>query len=169
MEEVKPLNLESEEKPVSQPTKAETSAQAAITTKPAGTGLADRKKLVMAVVILVLAGTASGYGLFRLKQPASPKRLTAEEGQVEKGTTVGVMDEETFSDTAEGELSAGGIDGEGSHHLIREGGESQNVYLTSSILDLDQFVGHKVKIWGETFEAQKAGWLMDVGRLEVLE
>ena len=63
----------------------------------------------------------------------------------------------------------GGVDGEGSHHLVRPGGESQNVYLTSSIIDLDQFVGRSVKIWGATFEAQQAGWLMDVGRLQVLE
>jgi hypothetical protein len=81
---------------------------------------------------------------------------------------VGVEDTETFKDTAEGKLEKGGLNGEGSHHLVRPGGESQTVYLTSSIVDLDKFVGSKVKIWGETFAAQKAGWLMDVGRLEVL-
>jgi len=26
----------------------------------------------------------------------------------------------------------------------------------------------EVKIWGETFKAQKAGWLMDVGRVEIV-
>ena len=80
-----------------------------------------------------------------------------------------MADEKSFTDSAEGSLTAGGIDGEGSHHLVRPGGDSQNVYLTSSIIDLDQFVGHSVKIWGETFQAQQAGWLMDVGRLQVLE
>ena len=52
---------------------------------------------------------------------------------------------------------------------MRPGGESQNVYLTSSVVDLDLFVDHKIRIWGETFSAQKAGWLMDVGRVEVIE
>jgi hypothetical protein len=27
----------------------------------------------------------------------------------------------------------------------------------------------EVKIWGETFKGQQAGWLMDVGRVEVIE
>ena len=27
----------------------------------------------------------------------------------------------------------------------------------------------EVQIWGETFKGQKAGWLMDVGRIKVIE
>lgn len=129
-----------------------------------------KKKMVKWVLGLVILGTVSGYGLFRLTQPGVPKRLrTSTEGGVAKGDTFGVMDEEAFRDEAEGEIASGGVDGEGSHHLIRGDNESQYVYLTSSIIDLDQFVDRKVKVWGETFEAQVAGWLMDVGRLEVLE
>jgi hypothetical protein len=41
--------------------------------------------------------------------------------------------------------------------------------MTSSVIDLDPFIDHKVKIWGDTFAAQKANWLMDVGRVEVVE
>ncbi len=52
--------------------------------------------------------------------------------------------------------------------MVRPGGDSQNVYLTSSIIDLSRFVKKKVKVWGETHAAQHVGWLMDVGRLEVL-
>ena len=37
--------------------------------------------------------------------------------------------------------------------------------LTSVNIDLDK----KVKVWGETNTAQEAGWLMDVGKLELLE
>jgi len=37
------------------------------------------------------------------------------------------------------------------------------------VIDLEKFVGRKVKVWGQTFAAQKAGWLMDVGKLKVLE
>lgn len=89
--------------------------------------------------------------------------------QVKVDQTFGSADEETFRDSAEGILQEGGVDGEGSHNLVRVGGPSQTVYLTSSIVDLDLFVGHRVKIWGETFAAKKAGWLMDVGRVKVLE
>ncbi|MDZ7587245.1 MAG: hypothetical protein U0946_05810 [Patescibacteria group bacterium] len=130
----------------------------------------SKVKLGFWLVSLVVLGIISGYGLTLLKKTQEVQQLsrTAESG-TEKGKTFGVVDEKAFNDQAEGEIASGGIDGEGSHHLIRDGGESQFVYLTSSIVDLDQFVGKKVKIWGQTFEAQKAGWLMDVGRLEILE
>lgn len=93
----------------------------------------------------------------------------ADDAQIKKGTVVGADDKSQFPDVAEGELVDGGIDGEGTHHLERPGGESQNVYLTSSNVILDKFIGRKVKVNGKTFDAQKAGWLMDVGKLEVIE
>ncbi|AKM79574.1 MAG: hypothetical protein UX85_C0001G0267 [Candidatus Beckwithbacteria bacterium GW2011_GWB1_47_15] len=166
MADVKPLNLD---------TDAATEMPEAKKAKPIMPGQKLAVKKVGGVVLgLVLLGVASGYGLSRVTSEtggiggAGLKR-TVEESEITQGTMVGVKDEKAFRDTAEGALVAGGIDGEGSHHLEREGGESQNVYLTSSIIDLDQFVGRKVKVWGETFDARKAGWLMDVGRLEVLE
>jgi hypothetical protein len=127
-------------------------------------------KLIFLVLILVLAGVGTGYGLSLVAQKSGggvSRDVAAED--IKKGTTVGVTDKKTFRDSTEGDLKKGGIDGEGSHHLERPGGPSQNVYLTSSIVDLDKFVGKKVKVWGETFAAQKAGWLMDVGKLEVLD
>lgn len=81
----------------------------------------------------------------------------------------GVDDEATFSRTAEGLLETGGIDGEGTHHLTRDGGPSQTVKLTSTTVDLENFVGKKVTIWGETITARKGGWLMDVGKIKVVE
>jgi hypothetical protein len=83
--------------------------------------------------------------------------------------TAGIIDKKTFKDQAEGTLKEGGIDGEGNFHLERPGGESQNVYLTSSTVDLSLYVGKKVRVYGQTFAGQKAGWLMDVGLVEVLE
>jgi len=129
--------------------------------------------LIVGILIMAVAGIFTGYLLAGQASISSGGKITSrnlEEGQaVTKGTIVGINDEKTFSDVADGQLVAGGIDGEGSHHLERSGGESRNVYLTSSIIDLDPFVGHSVKVWGETFSAQKAGWLMDVGRLKVLD
>lgn len=119
--------------------------------------------------IVIIWGVGTGYFLAKTGLFAGRvQREVGEEG-VKKGMIVGVTDERTFRDEAEGELEEGGINGEGSHHLVRPGGESQNVYLTSSIIDLGQFTGRKVRVWGETFAGQKAGWLMDVGKLEVLE
>ena len=138
-------------------------------------GRTMKRKFVIGLVVsvVILAGVATGYvlslgeGIGVLSTKKLKRQVEADE--IVKGTLVGVADKETFRDSAEGTLEKGGINGEGSHHLVRPGGESQNVYLTSSIIDLDQFENRKVKVWGETFAAQKAGWLMDVGRLEVLE
>jgi len=136
----------------------------------------DKKKFnfkgLALIFFLVAGGIASGYflSLKQVKNKPAKKAISRNIGDkaITKGMVVGVSDEKTFKDLAEGKLEKGGIDGEGSHHLTRPGGDSQTVYLTSSLIDLDKFVGRKVKIWGETFSAKKAGWLMDVGRLEVL-
>lgn len=90
-------------------------------------------------------------------------------GAVKVGDTFGTADEKTFSDTAEGVMQPGGIDGEGSHHIERGANKSQWVYVTSSVVDLDMFVGTRVMVWGQTNTGKKAGWLMDVGKLKVLE
>ena len=130
-------------------------------------------KLVFAIFLMVVLGIFTGYGLntyFSGGKTVSDSGTgtASSDGEIKKGLIVGSEDESTFKDVTEGELAEGGVDGEGSHHLVRPGGESQNVYLTSSFLDLDLYLGYKVKVWGETHTAQKAGWLMDVGRLEVL-
>jgi hypothetical protein len=88
---------------------------------------------------------------------------------VQKGDVVGSDDTKTFKDVAEGTLKPGGIEGEGQFHLVRPGGDSQNVYLVSSIVDLSKFENRKIKVWGSTQTAQHAGWLMDVGKVEVLK
>jgi hypothetical protein len=133
------------------------------------------KLAIILSIVAVAAGVATGFGGFKLKSKSisilpSPSDLqrVAEEGQIKAGDIFGVKDEDTFKDSAEGYLEIGGINGEGSHKITRPGGISQTVYLTSSITDLDKFDGMEVKIWGETFKGQKAGWLMDVGRIEVL-
>lgn len=54
---------------------------------------------------------------------------------------------------------------EGTHLLIREG--AVPVALTSSVVELGQYEGKRVKVYGETQKAVKEGWLMDVGKVEV--
>lgn len=130
----------------------------------------DKKLIILGIIILVAAGIITGYFLSKSSNPAVLSMAGTNSTKVVKtDKVVGSLDESTFSDSAEGTLEKGGIDGEGTHKLVRDGGPSQTVYMTSSVINMDDYVGKKVKVWGETFAAQKAGWLMDVGRLEVLE
>jgi hypothetical protein len=133
---------------------------------------ASSKIPIILFLFLAVLGVGTGYLLSQAQGtsltggPLSPLSKV-NEGQ-SKGEIHGSADEKTFRDIAEGTLRKGGINGEGAYHLERPGGKSQNVYLTSSVLDLSQFIGKKVKVWGKTYSAEKAGWLMDVGRLQVL-
>ena len=127
------------------------------------------------ILVIILAGVATGY-IFanRRGKGASLVQTTKLSGGVElvQGPKeAGIKDEETFRDTAIGKLEVNSNNNisEGSHKLIRPGGQSQTAYLTSSAVDLDQFTGKCVQIWGETFAAQQAGWLMDVGRVKVID
>ncbi len=129
-------------------------------------------KIVSFVVVLVL-GLGTGYllknrtnlGATRNSGPVIARNVP--EAGVKEGDIIGIQDTGSFKDSSTGVLQKGGLDGEGSHNLLRPGGLSQTVYLTSSVVDLDAFVGHQVTVWGETFKGQKAGWLMDVGRVKV--
>lgn len=92
----------------------------------------------------------------------------AETGNIKNGDVFGSADASAFKDSAQGYLEIGGLNEEGSHKLLRTGGSSQTVYLTSSVTDLDKFNGMEVKVWGETQAGNKVGWLMDVGRVEII-
>lgn len=124
--------------------------------------------LIVGAIIVVIVGLGSGW-LLSGKSKLLGGQTTVVPGAKTGPKEAGLADEATFRDSAEGILEEGGINGEGTHHLVRPGGESQNVYLTSTVIDLQSFVGKKVKIWGETISAKKAGWLMDVGKVKVIE
>ena len=126
-------------------------------------------KLIIALIIAIVLGVGSGYGLSKKGTVEVNTGGVVNSSKISKGTIVGSKDTKTFKDTAEGVLKGGGIDGEGAYHLVRPGGDSQNVYLTSSLVDLSKFLERKIKVWGETQKAKKAGWLMDVGKVEVLQ
>lgn len=125
------------------------------------------------IITIILAGAVSGYFLANRGVVKSEKEteLTGGGKIIQGPTEVGIKDETVFRDTAQGrvEVNDSKVVTEGSHKLLRSGGESQTAYLTSSVLDLNQFLGKCVQIWGETFKGQKAGWLMDVGRVKVLD
>lgn len=127
------------------------------------------KNTIIIFAAIVLLGIGSGFFLAskrssQVVQVGAGTKLS----QMKVGTVFGSPDEKAFKDSAEGVLRTGGIDGEGAYHLERPGGVSQTVYLTSSVLDLSQLVDKKIKVWGQTNAAQTAGWLMDVGRAQII-
>lgn len=126
-----------------------------------------RKFLVPGLVtaIIILSGVLVGYLLSQKGTLAGGKAS----GSINTPKEVGSTDTKTFKDTATGVIEAGGLNGDGTHKLLREGGPSQTAYLTSSVVDLDQFIGKKVQVWGETNKGQKVSWLMDVGRIKIIE
>jgi hypothetical protein len=71
-------------------------------------------------------------------------------------TEAGVLDPKVKYDNATGDLKEGGIGSEGTYHIERDGGPSH-------------FVGKKVEVWGETLASKKAGWLMDVAKIQVVQ
>lgn len=139
-----------------------------------------KKSKIMPIIIItgIVLGLGTGFFFAQKKLllansgtnalATGAKELTSST-TVKVGDTFGSADEKTFRDQAEGVLMAGGIDGEGSHHIERGANKTQWVYVTSSVVDLDLLVGSRVTIWGETNQGKKAGWLMDVGKLKVLE
>lgn len=124
--------------------------------------------MVLGAVLVVLAGVGTGW-LASGRLGATGPTESAAPGAKTSETEAGIADEATFRDTAEGKLVEGGIEGEGTHHLDRDLGEDKYVYLTSTVIDLESFVGKKVQVWGETISAKRAGWLMDVGKVKVIE
>lgn len=128
-----------------------------------------KKNLILALVSItvVLLGMGTGYLLSGVNKSDNPQ--LSGPNVVNNKNEAGIADESTFPDTAEGVLEEGGIGGEGTHHIVRGAGPLQYAYLTSSVVDLSPFVGKKVQVWGQTIGGKKAGWLMDVGKIKVVE
>ncbi len=127
--------------------------------------------LILGTLASVMAGIVTGYLLsgfsFRESNNTGEANLIDKIKVSEK--EAGLEGESNFTDSAEGILLEGGIEGEGTHHLDRGMGPSKYVYLSSSVFDLQSFVGRNVKVWGETISALHAGWLMDVTKLKVID
>ena len=131
---------------------------------------------IIVPVLSVLLGVGSGFMLAQ----ASPSKNSPLSDNTPEGSSikdhveqVQQKDAASFRDKAEGVIEKNDVsDGEnfasGTHKLIR-GDESQTAYLTSSVLDLNEYTGKKVTVYGETFSSSQVGWLMDVGRVEVVE
>lgn len=133
----------------------------------------DNKKYIIVFAVVVLLGVVTGFGLSKIKSAAGGPVVNGQKVEVVNTPgEEGVKDMASFknisTETGELKLNDGKITSEGSHILVRPGGVSQNIYLTSSVIDLEKYVGKKIQIWGETFKGQKAGWLMDVIKIKVV-
>ena len=131
-----------------------------------------KSPMIPVILVVLLACVTGGLSGVTVAKYRTSTTVTTGTAQMKQGTGVnrnsfGTKNTKLYSDNAEGIMKKGGIDGEGTHHLERKGGPSQNVYITSSAVNLDQFVNKKVKVWGKTYSAQTAGWLMDIGYLEL--
>lgn len=125
---------------------------------------------ILIIVIIVTAGIFSGLVVSsRSKNKSALKASITEENLTPEQKADFTQ---TFRDQAEGTIEKNDkLDkyAQGTHILIRPGGESQTAFLTSSVLDLDEFVGKKAKVHGETFGSSQVGWLMDVGKVEIVK
>lgn len=146
--------------------------------------ITPKPKINFPIIIIVVAlGLTTGFWLSRFSPRGSGKSSTSSSNgngsiipaenvkskeDIKVGKLYGNLNK-TFSDKTSGIIEKGSINGEGTHILNREGGLSQRASLTSSVLDLDLFVGRKVEVKGETNTSNKTAWLMDVGTIKILE
>ncbi len=118
------------------------------------------------LVASVVLGGVAGY----LLSQGSGKASSGAVVNNGKPPKTAQQDTRTFRDFASGMIQKrpapkdSGEYIEGTHMLVREG--AIPVALTSSVVDLSEYEGKKVKVFGETQKAVKEGWLMDVGKVE---
>jgi len=134
-------------------------------------GNSATKKIYIYMVVglvVILAGGLTGKILAGggISKTSNGTEVVTKNGEV---TEAGSPEGEFTDEPAEGMLIVGGMDDEGTHHLDRGMGPQKDVYLFSTSLDLSKFEGKKVKVWGHSLTSKKAPWLMDVGRIIVLE
>lgn len=122
------------------------------------------------IIVFVTAGVFTGLVLSSRNKNAQISKVAVEEENLSPEQKQSFN--QTFRDEAEGLIAKNDeLDqyAQGTHKLKREGGESQTAFLTSTVLDLDEYLGKKVKVYGETFGSSQVGWLMDVGKVEVIQ
>jgi len=124
---------------------------------------------ILIIVVALIAGVLTGHSLATKGGGAA---ILANPGNLTQAAPkAAAQDNTTFKDFAEGTLQKKPAPtseddySEGTDILVRP--NAQPVTLTSSVLDLSQYEGKKVKVYGETQKALEAGWLMDVGKVEV--
>ena len=86
-----------------------------------------KKIVILVVIFLVVIGGGIFSGKFLAKKRSSSSnsgelaRGSVSREKIKKGEEFGLKDKQAFKDIAIGVLKEGGVDGEGTHHLEREG------------------------------------------------
>lgn len=134
-------------------------------TKPLIETQSPKRMILGTLGLAIFLGIFTGYILSTKNASTGASPLIAGDAKSAQ------VDSRTFKDFAEGTIQVKPQDssgyGEGTHFLIRD--KAVPVALTSSVVDLSQFEGKKVKVYGETQKALKEGWLMDVGKVEEIK
>lgn len=122
--------------------------------------------LIAGAFLIVVAGVGAAW-LISSKVINNNSVAGAAPGAKVTATEAGMLDPKITYQTATGILQEGGIGNEGTHHLEVGTNKQHWVYLTSSVIDLQSFVGKKVEIWGETLASKHTPWLMDVAKVQI--
>src|SRR5688572_16699354 len=104
----------------------------------------NKSTLIIGCFIVVSLGILTGKLISTKVLGSSGESSTVAPGAKVSNDEAGMLDSTVKYDNAVGTLVEGGTGNEGTHHIEREGGPSKNVYLTSSVIDLQSFVGKKV-------------------------
>ncbi len=124
--------------------------------------------LILGSFLVVAAGVGTAWMISGKVMGTVGSKVAAPGAKV-TSSEAGILAENVKYDTATGDLKEGGIGNEGTHHIERDNMPSHFVYLTSSVIDLQSFVGKKVEIWGETLASKKSPWLMDVAKIKIVD
>lgn len=157
--DLKQINLDSEAKPKSSPLRA----------VPPKFNL---QKFLPIIIIIVFVGAGIFTGLVLSSRSKSVQNVKTALEEEDLTPEQKQSFNQTFRDEAEGIIEKNDDlekYGQGTHKLIRPGGEDQTAYLVSSVLDLEPYEGKKVKVSGETFGSSQVGWFLDVGKVEVIQ
>lgn len=132
--------------------------------------LENPNKLFVGILVAsIVLGVSAGFLLANSERGATSSAAPATTSTTTPKTAQ--QDNRTFRDFAEGVVQKRSAPKdseeytEGTHILVRQVGTP--VALTSSVIDLSQYEGKKVKLFGETQKGIKEDWLMDVGKVEV--
>ena len=159
--------------PTTPPVNPQVKPQAQVVNKiPPQSAPGKFKKFLPVILIIIIVTTGIFSGLV-FSSRAKGSQMSAKSAIFEENLSPEQKQSfnQTFRDQAEGKIERNDEKdkyAQGTHKLIRPGGEDQTAYLTSSTLDLDEYNGKKVKVFGETFGSSQVGWLMDVGKVEVI-
>lgn len=130
-----------------------------------------KKEFFLAVTLPICLGVLTGVMFGSDRYFRTKAVYTNESGQsltLSVDQQLGQSDKKSTRDTAIGLLVKSDNVSKGTHKLIR-GSDALTVFLISSVLDLSQFEGRGVQIWGETIQNKNVGWFMDVVKLKIIK